>query len=313
MAALWCMSEECISAKESFGSQQALNLHASIFHKHESPSARAAAFPIPHTEQDQGGDDDDVTGTWISFTHSGGPSGTSVDISIEQDYMTGLFGFSGHVCDSSKRLSRCLLSHMFPKEYFKGKKCLELGAGCGLVSMVLAQCGAHVTVTDMEPSLAHLNEQLQSNLTDMQMEKQIRLLALDWTDQEQVTRALRDPNGDTIKYDFICASDCIYQEEMVELLLTTMATLASNSTLIVYTGLPLNAGGRPQHETLVCLWIERVQRNFQAVLGTENNLVDDCGQALYTHGIWLLHKRSIKAAEAEAISELQVTPHVTFH
>ena len=44
-----------------------------------------------------------------------------------------------------------------------GRRAVELGAGCGLVSCVLARLGAHVTATDMEGNLPLLRHNLSAN------------------------------------------------------------------------------------------------------------------------------------------------------
>lgn len=39
---------------------------------------------------------------------------------------------------------------VFPEEYFKGRRVIEVGAGCGLTSIYAALRGAEVTITDMD-------------------------------------------------------------------------------------------------------------------------------------------------------------------
>ena len=39
---------------------------------------------------------------------------------------------------------------VFPPGYFVGKRVVEVGAGCGLTSILLALLGADVTITDMD-------------------------------------------------------------------------------------------------------------------------------------------------------------------
>lgn len=319
---MWCGHRACLESKESFLAQDTLDWHTRLCHSDElnGPSHTPPA-PATQTQDQERADeeDDDITGTCASFVHEGA-YGTKANVVIQQDYMAGLFGFSGHVCESSKRLSRFLLSNAFPEGFLKGKRCLELGAGCGLASMMLVLCHANVTVTDMEPSLPHLTSQLRANLTEAKLKNQARVLALDWTDEEQIKNTLKDEHGDAVEYDVIVASDCVYEHSMVDLLLSTMQALSGKNTLIVYTGLPINLrrGARLDgiHDAVSC-WLSRVQQSFTGLLAMESNA--DSSQTLYTHGVWLLQRRAAAAngtdehLQCAVTSQLLLTPRAAFH
>ena len=64
--------------------------------------------------------------------------------------------------DSSIVLSK-YLERRFGPAALAGRRAVELGAGCGLVSCVLAHLGADVTATDMEPNLPLLRDNLRAN------------------------------------------------------------------------------------------------------------------------------------------------------
>ena len=51
----------------------------------------------------------------------------------------------------------------FPAGHFKGKKVLELGAGTGVVGIVLGLLGAQVTLTDQAQLLPLLKENIELN------------------------------------------------------------------------------------------------------------------------------------------------------
>ena len=73
-------------------------------------------------------------------------------------------GFASTVWDSSIVLSKYLERRFGAgPAALSGRRAVELGAGCGLVSCVLARLGADVTATDMEPNLPLLRDNLRAN------------------------------------------------------------------------------------------------------------------------------------------------------
>lgn len=59
-------------------------------------------------------------------------------------------GFASTVWDSAIVLAKYFEKH---PEIVKGKRCLDLSAGCGLVGIVAAALGGEVTATDLAPNL----------------------------------------------------------------------------------------------------------------------------------------------------------------
>ena len=75
-----------------------------------------------------------------------------------------LQGFASTVWDSSIVLSKYLERRFGAgPAALAGRRAVELGAGCGLVSCVLARLGADVTATDMEGNLPLLRDNLAAN------------------------------------------------------------------------------------------------------------------------------------------------------
>ena len=73
-------------------------------------------------------------------------------------------GFASTVWDSSIVLSKYLERRFGAgPAALAGRRAVELGAGCGLVSCVLARLGADITATDMEPNLPLLRDNLRAN------------------------------------------------------------------------------------------------------------------------------------------------------
>jgi predicted nicotinamide N-methyase len=69
-------------------------------------------------------------------------------------------GFASTVWDSSIVLARFLELHAAD---YRGRRCIELGAGCGLPGLVLHSLGADVTLTDLEGNLPLLEINARGN------------------------------------------------------------------------------------------------------------------------------------------------------
>ena len=106
--------------------------------------------------------------------------------------------------------------------------CIELGAGCGLVGMVAALYGAHVTITDLPETLKHTEHCVKSNI-----EKWKQTYRTDYTEKMNVKSLCWGDDFETSEqYDFILGSDVIYQKESCEPLLKTLRYLANRNSKI---------------------------------------------------------------------------------
>jgi predicted nicotinamide N-methyase len=66
--------------------------------------------------------------------------------------------------DAAISLSKYL--QKLPPEMFKGKKVIELGAGCGLPGITAAILGADVFITDQANFVPLIKKNIDDNLTD---------------------------------------------------------------------------------------------------------------------------------------------------
>lgn len=124
------------------------------------------------------------------------------------------------IWDASLVLAYFLL--MQPKPLLAGRRVLELGAGCALVSLACAVRGAHVTITDLDFMQPLIKENVKRNLTE---EEQARtsIQELRWgTDASHLNPPL----------DFIVASDCIYIVGFFADLAKTIEDLSGPNTRI---------------------------------------------------------------------------------
>ncbi|XP_077175378.1 protein N-lysine methyltransferase METTL21A isoform X2 [Paroedura picta] len=106
----------------------------------------------------------------------------------------------------------------------RGRSVIELGAGTGLLGIVVALLGAQVTITDKEASLAFLKSNVQANLP---AEAQSRAVV------KELTWGQNLMNFSAGEYDFILGADIVYLEETFPALLQTLDHLCTDHTVIL--------------------------------------------------------------------------------
>jgi len=111
----------------------------------------------------------------------------------------------------------------------RGKKCIELGAGCGLTGCVAALLGANVILTDMNDRLRLLQKNVDENVCALSKIGSAQVLELNWGD------TLDDEFIDPLP-DFVFASDVIYNEDAVSQLLHTLRELTGPTTTVLISG-----------------------------------------------------------------------------
>lgn len=114
------------------------------------------------------------------------------------------------------------------KPKIETKNVLELGAGCGLLGLVLAHFGYKVVLTEHPDVLPNLEQNVERNV---QQNKDISAIALPlrWGEEKDM-KAIE--NLDICPFDMIVGTDVVYQVEYVEPLLVTMDTLSHEHTQI---------------------------------------------------------------------------------
>eukprot|EP00697_Spironema_sp_BW2_P008308 gnl/Spiro4/22876_TR11287_c3_g4_i1.p1 gnl/Spiro4/22876_TR11287_c3_g4~~gnl/Spiro4/22876_TR11287_c3_g4_i1.p1 ORF type:complete len:277 (+),score=24.79 gnl/Spiro4/22876_TR11287_c3_g4_i1:57-833(+) len=126
-----------------------------------------------------------------------------------------------------------LLSRVRPHSTEVSQACrplsvLEVGAGCGLLGLVLAHMGFRVVLTDAETAtLRNLNGNVQRNSAGLATETLPCAMQLRWGSEEDVhTVRARVPTG----FDVVVGTDVLFATRLVEPLLWSIWSLSSEHT-----------------------------------------------------------------------------------
>ncbi|KAK0138685.1 Protein-lysine methyltransferase METTL21D [Merluccius polli] len=129
------------------------------------------------------------------------------------------------------------------------KHVLELGAGTGVVGLMAAALGAHVTVTDLEDLQTLLEVNIQENKGRISCGS-ITAKVLKWG--EDVSDFLPPP-------DYVLMADCIYYEQSVVPLVESLKKLSGPSTCIICCYEHRTVGINPKIEAQ---FFELLQKDF---------------------------------------------------
>ncbi|KAM7502179.1 hypothetical protein LguiB_001083 [Lonicera macranthoides] len=133
----------------------------------------------------------------------------------------------------------------------KGKRVIELGAGCGVAGFGMALLGCNVVSTDQTEVLPLLMRNVERNTSrilqtnpDSDLIGSIKVAELDWGNEDHI-RALEPP------FDYIIGTDVVYAEHLLEPLLKTMLALSGPKTTILI-GYEIRSTN--VHEQMLDLW-----------------------------------------------------------
>ncbi|MED6220610.1 hypothetical protein PIB30_046372 [Stylosanthes scabra] len=139
------------------------------------------------------------------------------------------------VWDSSlvfaKFLERNCRKGRFSPAKLKGKRVIELGAGCGVSGFGMALLGCDVIVTDQKEVLPLLQRNVERNISRVMQKNpelfgSIKVSELQWGDESHI-KAVEPP------FDYIIGTDVVYVEHLLEPLLQTILALSGPRTTIV--------------------------------------------------------------------------------
>ncbi|KAK2151195.1 hypothetical protein LSH36_372g00015 [Paralvinella palmiformis] len=159
-----------------------------------------------------------------------------------------------------------LARHLDNKDYFKSgyfsnKRCIELGAGCGLVSMAAWLLGASVVVTDLSDCLTHTKKCVDINVHRLcsTNENQNEQGEFEKRRTHQMSHSKCDsfrPDNITVlpytwgtdptklnpPFDVILASDIIYKPDLTDDIIRSLALLSHPSTILLLSYKPRSLG-----------------------------------------------------------------------
>ncbi|XP_056099074.1 EEF1A lysine methyltransferase 3-like [Rhinichthys klamathensis goyatoka] len=143
------------------------------------------------------------------------------NITIHQHYCANL-GVSASVWDSALHLCQ-----LFEKESLdlSGKRIIELGAGTGLVGIVAARLGAHVTITDLPLALAQIESNVACNAPLSGWPSGApAVFPLSWG---------RDLDCFSSGWEFVLGADIVYMPETFPLLVDTLVHLCKDGAVVL--------------------------------------------------------------------------------
>ncbi|XP_015688928.1 protein N-lysine methyltransferase METTL21A [Oryza brachyantha] len=133
----------------------------------------------------------------------------------------------------------------------KGKRVIELGAGCGLAGLGMALLGCDVVTTDQVEVLPLLLRNAERNRSWISQSNSdsgtfgsITVAELDWGNKEHI-RAVDPP------FDYIIGTDVVYSEHLLQPLMETIIALSGPKTKIM---LGYEIRSTTVHEQMMEMW-----------------------------------------------------------
>ncbi|XP_030503695.2 uncharacterized protein LOC115718996 isoform X1 [Cannabis sativa] len=158
----------------------------------------------------------------------------------------------------------------FSPSKLKGKRVIELGAGCGVAGFGMALLGCDVVMTDQKEVLPLLRRNVERNTsTIMQMNPgldsfgSIKVAELSWGNEDDI-RAVVPP------FDYVIGTDVVYAEHLLQPLLQTIYALSGPKTTLM-VGYEIRSTS--VHEQMLSMWKE----NFEVKI-VPNSKMDDTYQ-----------------------------------
>ncbi|KAH9608277.1 hypothetical protein KSS87_000329 [Heliosperma pusillum] len=135
----------------------------------------------------------------------------------------------------------------------KGKRVIELGAGCGVAGFGMAMLGCDVITTDQKEVVPLLQRNVKRNISTVMQANgnldsfgSIKVAELDWGNNDHL-QAVDPP------FDYVIGTDVVYAEHLLDPLLQTICALSGPRTTIV---LGYEIRSTTVHEKMLQMWKE---------------------------------------------------------
>ncbi|KAH6814016.1 S-adenosyl-L-methionine-dependent methyltransferases superfamily protein [Perilla frutescens var. frutescens] len=181
----------------------------------------------------------------------------------------------------------------FSPSKLKGKRVIELGAGCGVAGFGMALLGCDVISTDQSEVLPLLMRNVERNISRILQTipnpdsfGSIRVEELNWGNEDHI-RAVEPP------FDFIIGTDVVYAEHLLKPLLQTILSLSGPRTTILL-GYELRSTN--VHDQMLDLW----KRNFEVKSVPKAKMHIE-----YQHPSIQLYMMSLKPSDCRVVDEIR--------
>ncbi|CAN8305930.1 unnamed protein product [Cochlearia groenlandica] len=158
----------------------------------------------------------------------------------------------------AKYLGKNCRKGRFSPSKLKGKRAIELGAGCGVAGFAMAMLGCDVVSTDQKEVLPLLRRNVEWNtcrilqmnpglfslLSSLRSFGSLRVAELDWGNDDHIS-AVEPP------FDYVIGTDVVYSEQLLEPLLHTILALSGPKTTVM---LGYEIRSTSVHDKMLQMW-----------------------------------------------------------
>ncbi|KAK7021978.1 hypothetical protein SK128_006312 [Halocaridina rubra] len=168
------------------------------------------------------------------------------------------------VWDAAIVLAKYLEKQRKNKCMITGFKVLELGSGTGFLGLAAALLGAsQVTITDLQKFLPLMAMNIKKNKEVIDVEVEAKVL--EWGNRDHIG-AIQKPN-------VILVADCIYYEQSLEPLISTMRNMCEKNTVILMSYEERTTGDKPSVQNNFFEIMDRlVIKKLEGVMLMEENV-----------------------------------------
>lgn len=163
---------------------------------------------------------------------------TSVDLAFEHNivvHATQNIDTGSCIWDAALVLGSYFCNErIFPPHFWPMKRVCEIGAGCGVTGIVVAQLGADVVLTELEEELKLLENNVRQN--PIFPSPYSSLLHSTHVGSTQTKKYYwgTDPSHLNAPFDIVIAADCVYELQLFDELAKALVDISSDNTIAYF-------------------------------------------------------------------------------